>query len=357
MTIKELNEMNKQELMVWCFGAKVKDLNEVLKAEGIKGLSKLKKADKVQLLVNMIDTDSVQVEVIDNNLEEVEVLDKDLEEENTSNELMINEVEDIDVQKDIEDGIKTTLSFETSFGSMFPNRPKKTKEEYIQKEIDNQKQKHEIKIKNGIEYKTLNSVANKLNNQFKLLHSGLRAEVLTTMTGNYIRNNLYIFGKGVCLSCFEYDFYFTKTDTFITGDDKYEEDSWFDYTDDFGCDISQRDICKEENKLDVLYVFGGDDYRLEIPLNIEPINKSLIDYRLELMDNEDIDMCTNDWFDIKSESEWIDFGIEVDEFLAHKRAKRGKKTNFGYMTNKAMDDLYNKHEMALCEVNNIKLLK
>ena len=352
MNINELNKMNKQELIVWCFGAKVKDLNEVLKAEGIKGLSKLKKADKVQLLVNMIDTDSVEVE-------QVEVLDKDLEEENTSNELMINEVEDIDVKKDIEDGIKTTLSFESSFGSMFPNRPKKTKEEYIQKEIDSQKTKHEIKVKNAIEYKTLNSVANKLNNQFDLLHSGLRAEVLTTRTGNYIRNELYIFAKGVCLSCYEYDFYFTKTDTFITGDDKYEEDSWFDYTDDFGCDISQHDICKEENKLDVLYVFGTDDYRLEIPLNIEPINEGLIDYRMKLMNdvNVDIDMCTNDWFDIKSESEWIDFGIEVDEFLAHKRIKRDKKTNFGYMTNKAMDDLYNKHEIALCEVNNIKLLK
>ena len=352
MNINELNKMNKQELMVWCFGAKVKDLNEVLKAEGIKGLSKLKKADKVQLLVNMIDVDSVEVE-------QVEVLDKDLEEENASNELMINEVDDIDVKKDIEDGIKTTLSFESSFGSMFPNRPKKTKEEYIQKEIDSQKTKHEIKVKNAIEYKTLNSVANKLNNQFEILHSGLRAEVLTTRTGNYIRNELYIFAKGVCLSCYEYDFYFTKTDTFITGNDKYEEDSWFDYTDDFGCDISQHDICKEENKLDVLYVFGTDDYRLEIPLNIEPINEGLIDYRMKLMNdvNVDIDMCTNDWFDIKSESEWIDFGIEVDEFLAHKRIKRDKKTNFGYMTNKAMDDLYNKHEIALCEVNNIKLLK
>ena len=123
--------------------------------------------------------------------------------------------------------------------------------------------------------------------------------------------------------------------------------------------MNNYDICKEENKLDVLYVFGCDDYRLEIPLNIEPINESLIDYRMKLMNdvNVDIDMCTNDWFDIKSESEWIDFGIEVNEFLAHKRIKRDKKTNFGYMTNKAMDDLYEKHEIALCEVNNIKLLK
>ena len=352
MNINELKAMSQKELCVWSSKVNAKELKAILKENGIKGYSKLKKAELLNLVLDMFITEEVKVE-------QVEVLDKDLEEENTSNELMINEVDDIDVKKDIEDGIKTTLSFESSFGSMFPNRPKKTKEEYIKKEIDGQKQKHEIKVKNAIEYKTLNSVANKLNNQFEILHSGLRAEVLTTRTGNYIRNNLYIFGKGVCLSCYDYDFYFTKTDTFITGDDKYEEDSWFDYTDEYGCDISQHDICKEENKLDVLYVFGCDDNRSEIHLNIELINEGLIDYRMKLMNdvNVNIDMCTNDWFDIKSESEWIDFGIEVDEFLAHKRIKRDKKTNFGYMTNKAMDDLYNKHEIALCEVNNIKLLK
>ena len=352
MNINELKAMSKKELCVWSSKVNAKELKAILKESGFKGYSKLKKAELLDNVLDMVITDSVEVE-------QVKVFDKDLEEENTSNELMINEVEDIDVKKDIEDGIKTTLSFESSFGSMFPNRPNKTKEEYIQKEIDSQKQKHEIKVKNAIEYKTLNSVANKLNNQFQLLHSGLRAEVLTTRTGNYIRNELYIFAKGVCLSCCDLDFYFTKTDTFITGDDKYEEDSWFDYTDEYGCDVSQHDICKEENKLDVLYVFGCDDYRLEIPLNIEPINEGLIDYRMKLMNdvNVDIDMCTNDWFDIKSESEWIDFGIEVDEFLAHKRIKRDKKTNFGYMTNKAMNDLYEKHEIALCEVNNIKLLK
>ena len=351
-SVNELKEMSQKELCVWSSKVNAKELKAILKENGVKGYSKLKKADLLNLVLDMIISDSVEVE-------QIEVLDKDLEEENTSNELMINEVEDINVKEEIEKGLKTTLGFESSFGSMFPNRPKKSKEEYIQKEIDSQKTKHETKVKNAIEYKTLNSVANKLNNQFEILHSGLRAEVLSTRNGDYIRNSLDIYAKGVCLECYDLDFYFTKTDTFITSDDKYDADSWFDYTDDFGCDISQHDICKEENKLDVLYVFGCDDYRLEIPLNIEPINEGLIDYRMKLMNdvNDDIDMCTNDWFDIKSESEWIDFGIEVDEFLAHKRIKRDKKTNFGYMSEKAMDDLYNKHEIALSEVNNMKLLK
>lgn len=68
MTIKELKLMNKQELIIWCFGAKVKDLNDVLKAEDIKGLNKLKKADKVKLLVNMI---GLEDNVIDDAIEKV----------------------------------------------------------------------------------------------------------------------------------------------------------------------------------------------------------------------------------------------------------------------------------------------
>ena len=48
MDRKGLRAMNKQELIIWCFGAKVKDLNDILKAEDIKGLSKLKKADKIR---------------------------------------------------------------------------------------------------------------------------------------------------------------------------------------------------------------------------------------------------------------------------------------------------------------------
>ena len=75
MTIKDLKLMNKQELIMWCFGAKVKDLNDVLKSEDIKGLSKLKKADKVKLLVNMIDIeDNVTDDAIEKVMEDTKKL-------------------------------------------------------------------------------------------------------------------------------------------------------------------------------------------------------------------------------------------------------------------------------------------
>lgn len=79
MTIKELKLMNKQKLITWCFGAKVKDLNDVLKAEGIKGLSKLKKADKVKLLVNMIDVeDNVADDAIEKVMEDTRKLNEEI---------------------------------------------------------------------------------------------------------------------------------------------------------------------------------------------------------------------------------------------------------------------------------------
>ena len=79
MTIKELKLMNKQELIIWCFRAKVKDLNDVLKAEDIKGLSKLKKADKVKLLVNMIDIeDNVTDDAIEKVMDDTKKLNEEI---------------------------------------------------------------------------------------------------------------------------------------------------------------------------------------------------------------------------------------------------------------------------------------
>ena len=85
----------------------------------------------------------------------------------------------------------------------------------------------------------------------------------------------------------------------------------------------------------------------------------MIEYRINLLNNKniDVDMCMSDWFDVSSKSGWIKYGIEVDEFLAINRARKGQKINFGYMSEKAMSDLYDKASVALNEVNNIKLLK
>ena len=351
MHINELKVMSKKELCVWSSNVNVKELKAILKENGFKGYSKLKKVELLNAVLDMIVSDEVEVNVVNNEENNIN---------NVSSIMFIDEVEDINVQQKIENGLKSTLSFENSFGSMFPNRPKKSKEEYIKKEIESQKRELDYKIKKAKENKDLNKVADELNECFSQLNSGLKAEVITTKRYSTIRNSLYIYAKGVCLECYEVDFYLTKLDKFISKNDE-EEDNWFDdvYDTDDGDRLSQRDLCREENKLDILYIFGSDNYRLELPLYVEPLEGSLIEYRFNLLNDKNIDvnMYMSDWFDIKSKSGWIEYDIEVNEFIAINRARKGQKINFGYMSEKEMSDLYDKASAALNEVNNIKLLK
>ena len=349
MTINELKAMSQKELCIWSSKVNAKELKTILKENGFRGYSKLKKVELLNAVLDMVITDKVEVEIINNEKNNVN---------NIPSTMFIDEIDDINVQEEIKKGIKTTLKVDALF-SAFHDGPKKSEEEYIKKEIESQKREYETKINNVKENKDLNRVANELNECFLQLNSGLRAEVLTTRSGNYIRNNLYIYAKGLCVKCYDVDFYLTKLDKFISKNE--EEDSWFDdvYDTDDGDRLSQRDLCREDNKLDVLYVYGCDDYRLELPLYVEPLEGSLIEYRFNLLNDKNIDvnMCMSDWFDVKSESGWIEYDIEVNEFIAINRARKGQKINFGYVSEKAMSDLYDKASVALNEVNNIKLLK
>ena len=348
MRINELKAMSKKELCVWSSNVNVKELKAILKENNFKGYSKLKKVELLNAVLDMIVSDEVEVNIVNNEENNIN---------NVSSTMFIDEVEDINIKEEIEKKLKTKLEFNNSFGSMFSNNGhKKSKEEYIKEEIESQKRELDYKVKKAKENKDLNKVANELNECFSQLNSGLRAEVITTKRYSTIRNLLYIYAKGVCIRCYDADFYLTKLDKFISENGDYE-DSWFDYVNDDG--LSKRDICKEENELDILYIFGDDDDRLELPLNVESLDSNLIEYRINLLNNKniDVDMCMSDWFDVSSKSGEIKYGIEVDEFLAINRARKGQKIDFGYMSEKAMNDLYDKANVALNEVNNIKLLK
>ena len=348
MRINELKAMSQKELCIWSSNVNVKELKAILKENGFKGYSKLKKTELLNAVLDMIVSDEVKVDVVNNEENNIN---------NVPSTMFIDEVEDVNIKEKIEKKLKTKLEFNNSFGSiLFNNGHKKSKEEYINDAVKSQKKELDINIAKAKENKDLNKVANELNKCFLQLGSGLKAEVITTKRYSTIRNSLYIYAKGVCIRCYDADFYLTKLDKFISRNGKYE-DSWFDYVNDNG--LSQRDICKEENKLDILYIFGYDDYRLELPLNVEPINSNLIEYKMKLLNdkNVDVDMSMSDWFDVKSKSGWIEYDIEVNEFIAINRARKGQKINFGYMSEKAMSDLYDKASVALNEVNNIKLLK
>ena len=348
MTINELKAMSQKELCVWSSKTNAKELKAILKENRFRGYSKLKKTELLNAVLDMIVSDEVEVNVVNNEENNIN---------NVSSTMFIDEVEDINIKEKIKKKLKTKLEFNNSFGSiLFNNGHKKSKEEYINDAVKSQKKELDINIIKAKENKDLNRVADELNECFVQLDSGLRAEVITTKRYSTIRNSLYIYAKNVCLKCYDADFYLTKLDKFISKNE--EKDSWFDYADDNG--LSQRDILKEENKLNILYICEDcSDDILELPLYVEPLEGSLIEYRFNLLNDKNIDvnMCTSDWFDVKSESGWIEYDIEVNEFIAINRARKGQKINFGYMSEKAMSDLYDKASVALNEVNNIKLLK
>ena len=54
MKLEELGRMSEEERMVWINTAKVQDLNAILKEVEIKGYSKMKKQEKVELVKELV---------------------------------------------------------------------------------------------------------------------------------------------------------------------------------------------------------------------------------------------------------------------------------------------------------------
>ena len=54
MKLEELGRMSEEERMVWINTAKVQDLNAILKEVEIKGYSKMKKQEKIELVKELV---------------------------------------------------------------------------------------------------------------------------------------------------------------------------------------------------------------------------------------------------------------------------------------------------------------
>ena len=78
MKIKDLKLMNETERILWFTSAKAKDLAIVLKNAGIKGISKLKKAEKLAMVVSMVVENNVTDEEIDRVIDDTKKLTEEL---------------------------------------------------------------------------------------------------------------------------------------------------------------------------------------------------------------------------------------------------------------------------------------
>ena len=78
MTIKDLKLMNEKDRISWFASAKAKDLAIVLKNAGIKGISKMKKAEKLAMVLDLVVENNVTDEEIDKVVEDTKKLTEEL---------------------------------------------------------------------------------------------------------------------------------------------------------------------------------------------------------------------------------------------------------------------------------------
>ena len=78
MTIKDLKLMNDKDRILWFTNAKVKDLTIVLKNAGIKGISKMKKAEKLAMILDLVVENNVTDEKIDKVVDDTKKLNQEI---------------------------------------------------------------------------------------------------------------------------------------------------------------------------------------------------------------------------------------------------------------------------------------
>lgn len=74
MTIKDLKLMNETKMILWFSNAKSSDLTLVLKNEGIKGISKMKKLQKLEMIVGIVVENKVEDEKIEKVIDDTKKL-------------------------------------------------------------------------------------------------------------------------------------------------------------------------------------------------------------------------------------------------------------------------------------------
>ena len=78
MTIKDLKLLNEKDRISWFANAKAKDLGIVLKNECIKGVSKLKKAEKLAMVLDLVVEDNVIDDAIEKVMEDTARLNEEI---------------------------------------------------------------------------------------------------------------------------------------------------------------------------------------------------------------------------------------------------------------------------------------
>ena len=114
-----------KEIILTLTTAKVKELNEILKEKGVKGYSKLKKSDKLEIVVDLLLAENIEVDIVQ---EEKEIKLNNIE---TLEEIKLN----YDIDREFISNVQMKKSVE-NFAKLFGRVVKLDDKEVVKESVD-----------------------------------------------------------------------------------------------------------------------------------------------------------------------------------------------------------------------------
>lgn len=347
--------MNKQELkniILTLATSKVKELNTTLKERGIKGYSKLKKLDKLEIIIDMLledmelETVQVEVDTVDSNIDS----NNDLTFE-TATELNIN----FNVEEEFISKCKLNKSFSSGFGKMF-GVPEKSNEEIVKKTIDEIEKSIKSKNNKLAEVKADIERCKEINRELEKVDTDLRVRWEVYFVGKDLKMSKYLVGSRMFREFSEEfgDMYYIKG-TNITKLDEY-------FTQEDLDEIVEEKNFNEELTLYILEESGNvKKYDISKNGHID-VNKSVRELEAELINYYEAKQEIAESITISNADLSVYYCLDVDYYLEILNKKNGTFTEsyYTYIT----EELLNEYEEKLIGYefdflntkNNLKLL-
>lgn len=206
--LEELRRMSEKERMLWVASVKVKELNAILKEQGIKGYSKMKKAEKLEMVIDMILEEADEVEVITQHHNGVEIIDYPINSKDELEEYIDNKLEEVDelpleaIKKNLIGELQKDCQFDAEFANGFGKVfgiTSKSNKEILDKNINRLHNKYETKMKKIEDMLISIEKANEINDMLTI--AGIDCKVKYDISYNKERNKIRfeqcIVGKSV----------------------------------------------------------------------------------------------------------------------------------------------------------------
>ena len=364
MSIEELRLKNKKDLALWSASVKVKELKEILKNEGVKGLSKYKKIKLISLVLDLVVTEQLSIfndignkEVVQKHIriqnktietydnDETEFVDAEIISEddlNSVSDKIINDiVEDFDVKEMIEHNLNNAFrneDMDIKLGNLFgvekTNETNKTKKQYVWDAINKNTKDLENLQKDIQEVKDAHKTINEINDSLQSLGSGLKAD-LEICRSYSVGYSMYIYAENVCIEV-NYDY----------GDSIYipaANKEWGKY--EF-CDEHIEWLHENCTNKECLYIIYEDNTK-EIPLKVNSVNKNITDYTIELFNSSIIQSeLESEWYNIEGNNKLIKFSLSIDFIDMIRKINKGQEIKSNYISYNALLNLEQKLDNA-----------